>query len=216
TSARLQVGQTTQLTATPQDAGGNPLAGRAITWSSGNASVATVSQSGLVTANAAGSATITATSEGKSGSAAITVTAAAPAPVATVTVSLASSSVTVGGTDQATAILKDASGSTLSGRTVTWSSGTNSVATVNSSTGLVTGVAAGTAAITATSEGKSGSATITVSAPTTSGSVVLVGAGDISGTSTEGEPTAKLLDAVVAANPTATVFTAGDNAYQNG
>jgi len=55
-----------------------------------------------------------------------------------------------------------------------------------------------------------------VSAPTSSGSVVLVGAGDISGTTTEGEPTAKLLDAVVAANPTATVFTAGDNAYQNG
>src|SRR5207249_4018058 len=41
-TATLQVGQTTQLTATPKDAGGNPLSGRTITWSSGNAAVATV------------------------------------------------------------------------------------------------------------------------------------------------------------------------------
>src|SRR5438067_10795671 len=43
-TASLLVGQTTQLTATPKDANGNTLSGRAITWSSSN-TVATVSRS---------------------------------------------------------------------------------------------------------------------------------------------------------------------------
>lgn len=50
-------------------------------------------------------------------------------------------------------------------KTVTWSSDNTSVATVNSSTGVLTGVAEGTATITATANdgsGKSGSATVTV------------------------------------------------------
>src|SRR5207247_10306416 len=62
------------------------------------------------------------------------------------------------------ATLKDAGGNTLTGRTVVWTSSSTSAATVNSSSGLVTGVAAGTATITATSESKSGSAAITVTA----------------------------------------------------
>ncbi len=86
-SVTVLVGQTVQLTATPKDAGGNPLAGRSVAWSSGNATVATVSGSGLVTARAAGSTTITATSEGQSGTASLTVSVV---PVASVTVSPAS------------------------------------------------------------------------------------------------------------------------------
>jgi hypothetical protein len=69
----VNVGQTTQLTATTRDANNNVLAGRAVTWSSSNTGIATVSSSGVVTGVATGSATITATSEGKSGTAAITV-----------------------------------------------------------------------------------------------------------------------------------------------
>src|SRR5207249_1403422 len=52
-------------------------------------------------------------------------------------------------------------GTALSGRTVTWASSNTSMATVSSS-GLVKGVAAGTATITATSEGKAGTAAVTV------------------------------------------------------
>src|SRR5213079_1687758 len=59
---------------------------------------------------------------------------------------------------------KDASGNALTGRTITWSSSDNSVATVSSS-GLVSGVVAGSATITATSEGQSGTAAITVTPP---------------------------------------------------
>ena len=154
------VGGTVQLTATPKDAGGAPLTGRVVTWAS-SATVATVSGSGLVTGGAAGTATITATSEGKSGTAALTVTTV---PVATVTVSPATASVAAGATVQLTATPKDASGAPLTGRTVTWASSAAAVATVSGS-GLVTGVAAGTATITATSEGKNGTAALTVTAP---------------------------------------------------
>src|SRR5256885_1782055 len=73
-TASVQVGGTVQLTATPKDSTGSALSGRTVTWASGNAAVATVSGSGLVSAVAAGSATITATSEGKSGTASVTVT----------------------------------------------------------------------------------------------------------------------------------------------
>jgi len=84
-------------------------------------------------------------------------------PVASVAVSPASASLVVGGTQQFTAVTKDAAGNTLTGRTVTWAS-SNTAATVTGS-GLATGVAGGTATITATSEGKSGTAAITVTAP---------------------------------------------------
>jgi len=111
----------------------------------------------------AGSATITATAEGKSGTSAITVTAVT-VPVATVTVSPASASVPAGQTVQLSATPKDASGNALTGRTITWGSSNNTVATVSSS-GLVSGVATGSATITATSETKSGTSAITVSTP---------------------------------------------------
>src|SRR5204863_568544 len=72
-SASVQAGQTVQLTATPRDAGGTPLSGRTVTWTSSNTSVPAVSNSGVVSGITQGSATITATSEGKSGTSAITV-----------------------------------------------------------------------------------------------------------------------------------------------
>ena len=157
-SASLTVGQTTQLTATPKDANGNPLTGRTITWTSGNTAAATVNSSGLVTGASAGSATITATSEGQSGTSMITVTIV---PVASVTVSPSSASLTVGQTTQLTATPKDANGNPLTGRTITWTSGNTAVATVNTS-GLVTGASAGSTTITATSGGQSGTSAITV------------------------------------------------------
>src|SRR5438309_3109899 len=157
-TATVLVGQTLQLTATPKDSAGGTLTGRTVTWKSGNTGVATVSSSGQVTGVAPGSATITATSEGKTSTAAITVTTV---PVASVTVSPATASIRVGQTTQVTATPKDSAGGTLAGRTVTGKSSDTTVATVSAS-GQVTGVAPGSASITATSEGKSGTAEITV------------------------------------------------------
>src|SRR6266576_2954436 len=157
-TASIRVAQTVQLTATPKDSAGGTLAGRTVTWRSSDTTVATVSPGGLVTGLAPGSASITATSEGKSSTAAITVT---PIPVASVAVAPATASLTVGQTAQLTATPKDSAGTALTGRTVTWASSNTSMATVSSS-GLVKGVAAGTATITATSEGKAGTAAVTV------------------------------------------------------
>jgi uncharacterized protein YjdB len=88
-------------------------------------------------------------------------TAPSTAAVATVAISPASASVSLGATQQLSAVVKDANGNVLTGRTVTWTSNSTAVALVSSS-GLVTGLALGSATITATSEGKSGTAPITV------------------------------------------------------
>src|SRR5438034_661531 len=192
-SATVPVGQTLQLTGTPEDANGNPLSGRTISWSSASSAVAAVNGNGLVTGVAAGAAAITVTS----------------VPVASVTVSPATVSLQPGQTQQLTATPKDASGNALSGRMVTWASGNTAVATVSGS-GLVSGVAAGSTTITATSEGKSGGASVTVTP--VGATVTLVGAGDIAecGDATD-DSTAALLGRIGG-----TVFTAGDNAYPDG
>jgi len=86
---------------------------------------------------------------------------APPAPVVSVTVTPGTATVVGGGTLQLTATLKDAAGTVLAGRTVTWASSDIAVATV-AIAGLMKGVAPGSVTITATSEGQSGMATITV------------------------------------------------------
>ncbi|HEX9704673.1 MAG TPA: Ig-like domain-containing protein [Gemmatimonadales bacterium] len=157
-TASVGVGRTLQLTAVVRDGAGNDLTGRVVTWASGAAGIASVNGSGLVTGVAAGTVTITGTSEGVSGTASVTVTTV---PVATVTVSPATANVPSGSTVQLTAVARDAAGNTLTGRSFNWTSDNTNVATVNGS-GRVTGVAAGTVTITATSEGVSGTASVTV------------------------------------------------------
>lgn len=186
--ASLTVGQTTQATATARAADGSTLAGRTITWASSNSSVATVSSAGLVTSLAAGSTTISATSEGQSGSVALNV---APVPVATVTVALTASTLVEGQTTQGTALLRAANGSTLSERTVAWSTSNAAVASVSQS-GLVTAVAAGTATITATSEGQSGTAALTVTVmPAATVTVTLASAAITVGQTSQGTAVVK-------------------------
>ena len=68
----VRAGRTVTLVATPRDASGNALGGRAVAWESSNAAVATV-DAGVVTGVSAGTAQITAISEGQSGGAAVTV-----------------------------------------------------------------------------------------------------------------------------------------------
>jgi len=158
-SALLNPGGTQQLTATPRDANGTPLTGKTVTWTSNNTAVASVSASGLVTANAAGGVTITATSEGKSGTASITVN---PTPIATIDLAPATATIQVGATQQFTATPKDANGNVLTGRTITWGSSDPNVATVDAA-GLATGVAAGgPITIAASAEGKSATSSLTV------------------------------------------------------
>ena len=179
-TASLAIAQTTNLTATARDSAGNPLPGRVMTWTSNDASVATLTGNGRVTAIGPGAATITATSESKSGTAAITVT---QPPVATVTVTPDSATIRVTNTVQLTATPRDSLGTPLSGRVVTWSSNAPGVAAVNGS-GLVTGVAAGSATITATSEGKTGTSAIRVTLVPVASVTVTPSAATIVGTGT--------------------------------
>ena len=76
-SATITTGQTIQLTATASP----PGTATSFTWASTNASVATVSASGLVTAAGQGTVSITASSGTVTGSATITVTSASSDPV---------------------------------------------------------------------------------------------------------------------------------------
>ena len=132
-----------------------------MSWTSGDSTVATVNTTGLVTAVASGSTIITATSGGKSGSASITVAL----PASRIDVEPSSATLTsVGATKQLSATVYDSNGDTISGASVSWTSGDSTVAMVDT-TGLVTAVASGSTIITATSGGKSGSASITVALP---------------------------------------------------
>ncbi len=80
-----------------------------------------------------------------------------------VTVTPPSATVSVGGTYQLYAIVRDTAGHTIAGVGITWISNNPAVATV-SQTGLVTGVAVGRTVVTATGDGQSGQSAITVTA----------------------------------------------------
>jgi uncharacterized protein YjdB len=157
-TAAIVVRGTATLVASVKDANGAVVTDRAVTWTSSDAQVATVSATGVVTGVAPGAATITATSEGKSGAASVTVSAV---PVSTVSLLPTTTNIVVGQSAPIAATVKDAGGTTLTDRVVTWASSNVQIATVSAS-GVVTGVSAGTVTITATSEGKSGGATVVV------------------------------------------------------
>lgn len=152
------LGVTQALTATARDANGGPLSGATFTWASSNTRVATVDASGLVTAVGNGTARITATSAGKSATASVTVAqATASVAVTPLTAQVAA----VGATAQLAAQALDANNRPIAGKTFTWTSDAQAVAMVSSS-GLVTGMAGGTAHVTATADGRSARATVTV------------------------------------------------------
>jgi Big-like domain-containing protein len=144
-SASIQVGGSVTLTASVT----GDIANKTVTWSSSDASKATVDANGKVTGVAVGSATIIATSAGDANakaSALITVTAANKG-VQKVEISPNNAIIKAGDFLQLTANVTRDPG--VAG-TVTWSSSATGVATVDA-TGKVTGVANGSAIITAAS-----------------------------------------------------------------
>ncbi len=152
------IGQTSQLSATSIESTGRELF-RTVAWSSANPSIATVSASGLVTTTGVGSTVLSAAAEGKIGS--ITFTVLPPPAVATVAIVPATgfSPTTIGVPLSLT--LKDAQNNVVTNRVVGWTSSSEALATI-SSLGVLTGTGVGNVTITATSEGKSGTATYRV------------------------------------------------------
>ncbi|HTK52478.1 MAG TPA: Ig-like domain-containing protein [Gemmatimonadaceae bacterium] len=158
TSATLIVGETLQLEAQPRDGAGRPLAGRAVTWSTNQADVATVTSTGIVAALSPGTATITASSEGRTGTATIVVQAPT---VSRVEVSPANATIRVGGSFRLTATVFDSRGNVIAGARVGWASSNLGIAIVDN-TGRVLGISDGMVVITATSGDKAGTASVRV------------------------------------------------------
>ena len=152
------VAQAEGLTAVAYDSRGVPIEGRNVVWMTNNVSVAAVSQSGRVTGLLPGTAVITAVIDGRSGTAPVVVRLM---PVARVTVTPGDLQIDAGKSATLTARVYDANGNILTGRVAAWSSSDTRFVTVDQS-GVVRGVRRGSAVVTATVEGKFGTATVRV------------------------------------------------------
>lgn len=144
-------GQTEQLTATLSPAGSNST----VTWSSSDESIVTVDQTGLVTAVAAGKATVTATAEGKSASCEVAVTI----PLNGISITGTATAIKKGQTAQLSVVYDPED--TTDAKAVIWTSSDEAVAVVDQN-GIVTAIADGTAVITATVGDKTATYEITV------------------------------------------------------
>jgi len=134
-----------------------------VTWQSSDPAVATVSGAGLLHSLKAGTVTVTATMNSVSGNAGVTVTSAT---LSAINVGAPNPSLASGGTEQltATGVYTDSSTQSLTSQ-VAWQSSDPTVAAVSAS-GLLTALKAGNITITATLNSISGTAGVTVNAPT--------------------------------------------------
>jgi hypothetical protein len=163
------VGGTITLRAAVGDENGDPVSSPSVTWSSENPTVATVTgalDTAGVHGHEAGFATITALSNGQSDAVTIEVVGA-PQPVASVSIQPPTATITLAQTDSAGfyAVLRDAAGLEVRNRPISWFSSNTAVLEVTGSFGehvLVRARARGTAVLTATSEGKTAQANVTV------------------------------------------------------
>lgn len=158
----IETGKTAQAIASGVDQFYRPLfAPGSITWSTLRSDIATVSSDGVVTGVSPGQTEVMANIKDRQGR--VTITVILPL-IASITVSPSLVELPPGLTQQFTATLKNGDGGLLTDRAVTWTSSAPEVATV-SPTGLMAAVGAGTATISATSESRFASASVTVGAP---------------------------------------------------
>ncbi len=154
------LGMTVQLTAQVFDQNGAVMTGATVVWRSFDTSIAAVDASGLATAVGDGMATITASAGYASGSAVVTV----KRRVVSVELSPSADTIAPGGSAQLRAEAFDANGYAVTDAVLSWESGDPAIATVDAS-GLVTGVGAGVATVTAKAGSGQGTAEITVRDP---------------------------------------------------
>lgn len=152
----VRAGTTFQLQATTQNAAGAPLP-RPVFWVSNNQSLATVTAQGLVTAVRGGLVMIGASADQATGWVQLQITDT----VAVVAVTPPAAALYATQTIDLSATAKSAYDVVLTGRPVAWSTSDPSRATVDGA-GKVTALNAGTVSITATVEGKTASAALTV------------------------------------------------------
>jgi uncharacterized protein YjdB len=163
TPSSLPIGETEQLTATGTFTDGTTQnLTQTATWNSSVPATASVSATGSALAKAIGTATISATSGSVTGNASLTVT---PAVALSLNVVPAALSLPLGSTSQLQAIasMSDGTQQTLSS-SVTWQTSQSAMAAVNAQ-GVVTAAGQGAAQVSATYQGLTNSASITVVPP---------------------------------------------------
>ena len=148
-----------------RDTAGNVLSqtGRAITWTSDNNLVATVSPTGVITAVKAGTAVVTAADQTNPAISCTTNVEVVLARIVSANISPVGAGLRLGAQRQYTVALLDSNSQAISpvGRTITWRNPTPGVAIV-STTGLVTPTATGTGRVAVLAEGVVDTATFTV------------------------------------------------------
>jgi uncharacterized protein YjdB len=164
------------------------------TWTSSNPAVASIDANGAVVPHKKGTFTLTGTVYGKSGQG--TVTVVGPTSV---TISPSNPAVDETKTIPLTATSHYADGYQTTAKPASWSSADQAIATVNSSTGVVTGVHFGQTTITATVDGTiTGSVTVSVTGGQISGYYV---------TGLSGAPQPITSDGTYSLTPTTTTTT---------
>lgn len=153
-SAELTIGETLQLTATISP---STATDKTIGWNTSNASIATVSPTGLVNAVAEGNCSIIATCNGKTATCMITVKKPV-IPVSSIELDKTDIKMYVGDNETLTATVKP---DDASDKTVTWASSKPAIATVDNN-GNIKAIADGIAIITASCGGKTASCKVSV------------------------------------------------------
>lgn len=169
-NSTIPTGTTQQFTATGYYSNGSITPGITVSWSSSNTAVATINgTTGVAAGVATGTTTITATALGiTSGTTTLTV-----AGLSSIAVTPATTTISIGATQQYDAVATYTTSSGTSGTEdvtaqATWTSSSTAVATMSSSSpGLATAVAAGTTTIVAAIGNVMGTATLNVTAATT-------------------------------------------------
>lgn len=162
TELSLTEGDSETLVATvkPDDA-----TDKTVTWSTSDASIATVDSNGKVTAVKEGSVTITAKAEGKEATCKVTIAAATIVPVSSITLDKTSIEIKEG----KSAVLTVTVGpENATNKTVTWKSSDESIATVDAN-GMVSAIKTGVATVSA--QAGSLTATCTVVVPVNPGEI---------------------------------------------
>ena len=165
-TANVEVGQSTQFTATLRDSAGTTLVGRTVVWHSSSPEFATVDAAGRTTGVAPGTATIVATSEGKSANASLTVGAPPPPPspvVQQIILTPASATLATGATQQFTATAQMSDG-TQQPAAVTYAA---TGGTITGAGSYTAGTSGGSYRVIATQQGGTlaDTATVTITAP---------------------------------------------------
>ncbi|HEY6158462.1 MAG TPA: DUF4382 domain-containing protein [Gemmatimonadales bacterium] len=174
-STSVGVGGSITLFAAVGDAQGNLVSNPAVSWTSGDRSIAEVfgvgdtatvlgHQPGLATIVAACDASVVGTPCGSLRDSVTIQVSGTPSAVAAVEVRPASATLAVGDTMRFDATLRDSAGNILTGHAVSWFPSDSAFAIINNfGTSIIgRGMRVGSALLQATSEGKTGQATITV------------------------------------------------------